>query len=335
MPTPVPPSPVRPSTPARLARRRLLGAGLAGLALSGCAGPTGLLQPLPGDLPPAVDLDEAVPHFPQTDFQCGPAALATVLGAAGIEVAPATLTREVFLPSRQGSLQLEMAGGARRHGAVATRMPAALPALLREVAAGRPVVVLQNLGLDLAPVWHYAVLVGYGREPLEVVLRSGIVRRFPLPMALFENTWVRAGSWAMAVTPPGVWPAAADEAAVVEAAIGFERAAPPEAAMRAYASASQRWPDSLALSMGLGNTAFAAGHKVLAADAFQSAAQRHRSAPAWINLARTLLDADLVDSAWRVALEAEYINDPQWRAETTAVLRDAYELREARHSLRR
>jgi hypothetical protein len=79
--------------------------------------------------------------------------------------------------------------------------------------------------------------------------------------------------------------------------------------------------------MGLGNTAFAAGDKVLAAVSFQTAAAKHRSAPAWINLARTLLDADLPDSAWRVALEAEYLNDPAWRAETTEVLREALQAR--------
>ncbi|MFG5410663.1 PA2778 family cysteine peptidase [Piscinibacter sakaiensis] len=215
--------------------------------------------------------------------------------------------------------------GAR--GQPAARAAGRGAALLAALAEGRPVVVLQNLGLDLAPVWHYAVLVAYDLQGAgEVVLRSGLVRRLPLVLPLFENTWVRAGSWAMVVTPPGTWPSGAEEPAALEAAVGFERAL----ALRAYAAAVQRWPDSLGLRVGLGNAAFASGQKALAADAFQTAAQRHRSAPAWINLGHTLLDAGLVDAAWRVALEAEYLNDPAFRAETTALLREVYGRRLAR-----
>jgi hypothetical protein len=318
-------------------RRQCLFAGLwgAGLAaaplvgLSGCASSSeGLLRRLPRGLPASVELSE-VPFFPQTAYECGPAALATVLVAAGVPADPQGLTERVFLPARQGSLQLEMLAGARREGLLALRLEGTLGALLREVAAGRPVVVLQNLGLDLAPVWHYAVLVGYSLPRSEVLLRSGIVDRFPLPMPLFENTWTRAGSWAFVVLPPGRWPDTVSEAAAVEAAVGLERSAGPAVALRAYASGAQRWPDSLAMTMGLGNTAFATGNRVLAADSFQTAARRHRSAAAWINLGRTLLDAGLADSAWRVALEAEYLDDPAWRAETTALLRDALAARQA------
>ncbi|GAP38253.1 PA2778 family cysteine peptidase [Piscinibacter sakaiensis] len=311
---------------------RALAALAAAAAAAGCAsrGP-GLLEALPGELPGAVDLEERVPHFPQTAYQCGPAALATVLGAAGVDTTPQALAPQVYLPAREGSLQLELLAAARRQGLVATRLPPRVPALLAALAEGRPVVVLQNLGLDLAPVWHYAVLVAYDLQGAgEVVLRSGLVRRLPLVLPLFENTWVRAGSWAMVVTPPGTWPSGAEEPAALEAAVGFERVAGPALALRAYAAAVQRWPDSLGLRVGLGNAAFASGQKALAADAFQTAAQRHRSAPAWINLGHTLLDAGLVDAAWRVALEAEYLNDPAFRAETTALLREVYGRRLAR-----
>ncbi len=308
-----------------------LATGGVGL-LSGCAAPqtTALGQaPSPHGLPTAVELTNT-PFFPQTAYQCGPAALATVLAAQGRSVSPDVLGERIFLPARRGTLQVDMLAGARREGLAAVRLPGRLLDLLREIAAGHPVVVLQNLGLDAAPVWHYAVVIGYRLDPREVLLRSGTTPRQRLPMSVFEHTWVRAGSWAFVVLPPGLWPATAEEPAVVEAAIGLERAVAPTLALKAYASAVQRWPDSLALTLGLGNTAFAAGNKVLAADSFQTAARRHRNTPAWINLGRTLLDADLPDSAWRVALEAEYLNDPRWRAETTALLRDAQRARQAR-----
>ncbi|WP_418314883.1 PA2778 family cysteine peptidase [Piscinibacter sakaiensis] len=303
--------------------------GIAGLG--GCALRVGSLPAVADHLPDQVDLD-ATPFFPQTAYQCGPAALATVLGAIGIAADPQWLAHRVFLPARQGSLQVEMLGGARQASAVPTRIPGRLDAVLLEIAAGHPVVVLQNLGFDFVPVWHYAVVVGYSLPLQQLVLRSGTTRREILPMALFEHSWVKADRWGVVVLPPGVWPATVQEPEVVEACIGFERAAPAPLAQRAYASAVQRWPGNLALTMGLGNTAFAAGNKVLAADSFETAARRHRSAPAWINLARTLLDAGLADSAWRAALEAEYLNDPAWRRETTAVLRDARVARRANGS---
>ena len=44
-------------------------------------------------------------------------ALATVLGAAGIGRTPEQLAPQVYLPQRQGSLQVELLGASRRAGA--------------------------------------------------------------------------------------------------------------------------------------------------------------------------------------------------------------------------
>lgn len=310
----------RPTRPLRWAAFFLIA-----LAVGGCAVQTRALrtQP-PPDLPRTAEL-ERTPFFPQTAYQCGPAALATALGAAAIDADPARLAEQVFLPARTGTLQVEMIAGARRQGAVATRLPPTLQALLREVAAGQPVVVLQNLGLQWAPVWHYAVLVGYDLDAAEVVLRSGTTRRQVMAMRTFEHTWTRAGAWAFVALPPDRWPVTAEEKAVVEAAVGFERAAAPAHALRAYRSAQARWPGSLSLQMGLGNTLHASGDKAGAADAFRAAATRHDSAPAWINLASTLLELGQPSAALQAAQQAVAAADDAWRAPAEAVLRRAQE----------
>jgi len=293
------------------------------LTATGCAVQTRALreQPPPG-LPRTAEL-AATPFFPQTAYQCGPAALATALTAAGLPAQPDALAQQVFLPARTGTLQIEMMAGARRHGAVATRVPGRLEALLREVQAGHPVVVLQNLGLSWAPTWHYAVLVGYDIDTGDVVLRSGTTRRQVMAMRTFEHTWNRSGAWAFVALPPGRWPATAELAAVVEASVGFERAAPPQQAVSAYRAALARWPDSLSLQMGLGNSLHAAGDKQAAADTFRSAAQRHRSAPAWINLAATLLELGSADAALAAARDAVASSDAAWKAQAEAVLQQA------------
>ncbi len=282
--------------------------GLSGL--SGCAVQTAALRahPPPG-LPLSAELS-ATPFFAQTEYQCGPAALATALGAVGNATSPATLGDEVFLPAREGSLQTEMLAGARRHGAVATLIPPTLVAVLREVAAGHVVVVLQNLGLSFVPLWHYAVVVGYDLDAGEMLLRSGTTQRETMRMRTFEHTWARSGHWAFVALPPGVWPTTAQLPAVTEAAVGFERSATPTQALRMYESAVQRWPDDLTLAIGLGNAAYATGDKRRAAVVFGAAAERHDSGAAWVNLANVLLE--LGERGAAVAAAQRAVGDPRW-----------------------
>lgn len=303
-------------------------AAAAALLLSGCAAlftppqTAALLSGPPPDLPPRVERTE-VPFFSQTRDHCGPAALATALAHAGLPADPDRLADAVFLPSRAGTLQLEMLGGARRQGAVATRLPRELSSLLREVAAGHPVVVLQNLGLDLLPRWHYAVVVGYDLISHELILRSGTTERELLPLRTFEYTWARGGHWAIAVLPPDRLPATAGEADALDAALGFERAAPPARAAQAYQALLARWPANLLAGIGLGNTRAAAGDAAGARAAFEAVATRHDSAVAWINLARLRLDAGDRSGALAAArqgLRRADASEPAWRDAAVATL---------------
>lgn len=306
-----------------MARRAWLAATLALLMalMAGCAVQTETLRRAPpSGLAPRVEL-AATPFFPQTDYHCGPAALATVLSGLSREATPRRLGDEVFLPARTGTLQIEMIAGARRHGAVATKLPGTLESLLRELQAGHPVVVLQNLGLSWYPAWHYAVLVGYDLAAGDVILRSGTTERLVLPMRTFEHTWVRAGSWGFVALPPGQWPATAEEAAVVEAAVGFERAASPAQAVRAYRSALQRFGGSLSLQMGLGNSLHASGDRAAAAQAFEDATRRHpASAPAWMNLASTRVELGQREAALAAARQAVAVADATWADRALALL---------------
>lgn len=90
--------------------------------------------------PPGVELQD-VPFFPQDEFQCGPAALATVLVDSGVAVTPDELTDKVYLPEREGSLQLELIAASRRYERLPYVLDGTLAAILAELAAGRPVLV--------------------------------------------------------------------------------------------------------------------------------------------------------------------------------------------------
>ena len=289
-------------------------------ALAGCAVQTPrLLGAPPADLPPRVELT-TTPFFPQEEYQCGPAALATTLSAIGFPTRPEALVDRVFLPGRQGSLQIEMLAGARGRGAVATRIPGTLDALMRETHHGNPVVVLQNLGLSWAPSWHYAVVIGYNLDAAHFVLRSGPMKRQELAFSTFEHTWDRGGRWAFVVTPPGMLPATATEAEATRALVAFEHNAPPDVATRAYRAALARWPGNLTLAMGLGNTLYAQGDKPGAAAAFRNAAQRHDDAAAYNNLAMVLLELGHRDEARSAAKTAVSLGGP-FQAQAADTLR--------------
>ena len=116
-----------------------------------------------------------MPFFPQTEYQCGPAALATLLAHLGADVVADDLVSEVYVAGLKGSLQPELLGATRRHGFVPYVISPEPSAIVSELASGRPVLVLQNLGLERAPVWHYAVVVGVDGD--EVILRSGAQER--------------------------------------------------------------------------------------------------------------------------------------------------------------
>lgn len=242
------------------------------LALAGCAGTGPVIPPrLPaGSSGAAVELG-ATPFFAQTDYQCGPAALAMLLQAAGSHVTPSDLVPAVYLPARQGSLQLELIAATRRQGRLPYVIAPRLADLLEEVRAGRPVLVLQNLGLRAHPVWHYAVVIGYLPVSDEIILRSGTTRRKLVDASRFMRTWENAGAWGLLVMRPGELPARVDPGAYIRAAADLESVGQIRAAYQTYAAATAHWPDNATAWLGLGNTRYQMGNPGEAEQAFRQA----------------------------------------------------------------
>lgn len=278
--------------------------------LSGC----GVLAPQtqavlaqsPQGLPPRAEILE-IPYFAQTEHHCGPAALAMALGSTGLKITPEQLADQVYLPGRQGSLQVEMLAATRRNGLVAYVLEPYLEDVLFEVATGTPVITLENYGAPYFPVWHYAVAIGFDLQRREVIRHSGALERKALPLSVFEYFWrqgYRGGRWAMVAVPPERVPATATEQRYAEAVAALEKTGHTRGAATAYEALLKRWPDNLIALMGRGNTAHAQGNLALAEASFRQAAMRHTtSAAAFNNLAQTLLDRGKLDEA---RVNAEY-----------------------------
>lgn len=283
------------------------------LLMQGCATPqtTALRAQFPSDLPHSAEL-ESVPYYAQEAHQCGPASLAMAFGAAGKAIDPQQLEPQVYLPSKLGSLQVEMLAATRRNGLFAYELDPQLSALLGEIAAGHPVIILQNLGLSWYPVWHYAVAIGYDFEREQLILRSGPERRQTMPLTTFEHTWARSNYWGMLVLPPGQMPAHPDEERYIAAALALEQTRQINAPYLAYAAATQHWPNNLNASMGAGNTAYALGNFSAAESAFRNAAQHHpESGAAFNNLADTLAQQKKYQPALAAARRAVQIGGEQ------------------------
>lgn len=297
----------------RLATPALAGVVLCVALLAGCAAPAPvaqLQQAWPTGLPAQVLLPK-VPFFPQDDFLCGPATLAMVSQAAGKRVTPEQLTPQVYLPGRQGALQTEMQAATRRQGLVAYPIKPELTALLTELAAGQPVLVLLNLGLPIAPQWHYAVAIGYDRDREDIVLHSGTTARMPMALSTFERTWARSEHWGLRVSAPDQVPVTATADGWANAVAALERS-DVAAARSAYAAGLRRWPYQRILMLGMGNTAYAQGQRAQAAQAYEATVRAHPDfADAWNNLAQVRLELGRRDAARDAARRAVALGGPR------------------------
>jgi tetratricopeptide (TPR) repeat protein len=258
--------------------------------LGGCATSpqTRTLLDNPPDIPAQVELTE-VPFFPQQKYHCGPSSLASVINFRGTPVEPDQIAQMIYVPGLKGSLQIEVEAAVRQFEMLPVQLDGRLESLLRELAAGNPIFVLQNLGLDSLPVWHYEVVVGYDLAERVVILRSGVDARVLRSFALFEKTWQRADHWALVVVSVDTVPATASDDTYLDAVIGMEQVGRIESANHAYSTALRRWPENLLAQTGLGNSAYAMGEFVAAESAYRSALMIDpQKAEVWNNLAYVL-----------------------------------------------
>lgn len=229
-----------------------------GALLSGCASGIGNVVSELDGLENDIELTD-VPFFSQVTDQCGPAALASILNDAGVATTAEELKPRVYIPERRGALQLELMAATRHFGRIPYEIDPSPLALVEELAAGRPVLVLQNLGLSMAPVWHYAVVVGYLPAERQFVLRSGSNERFLTDARSFARTWKRGDFWAMVALEPGELPANVVEDRYLQSVAATEATSEHGSVVPAYQVATQRWPDSNIAWLGLGNALYAEG----------------------------------------------------------------------------
>jgi hypothetical protein len=195
---------------ARRLRRAAALAAIACIGLGGCA----TFHPadpsaLGGNVPPRAQVAD-VPFYPQKEKYCGPAALAMALTWSGKPISQDQAAALTFTPGRDGTFRADMVTAALRNGRLPVRLRN-IEAVMKELAAGRPVIVFENRGLSLWHVWHYAVLTGYDLEKDLVIMHSGKNPDEEIGIKLFQRMWHRGENWSLVVLPPGTLPVDAEE----------------------------------------------------------------------------------------------------------------------------
>lgn len=247
----------------------------------------------------------AVPYFPQTPYQCGPAALASALNYRGVPVAPEQLIDQVFIPARKGSLPLEMTAAARGEALLPYPVDQYIRALLEEIEAGNPILVMQNLGFDWWPQWHYAIVIGFDLVEQDFILHSGTQKNYQIPFSTFERTWSRADYWGLVVVKPGQIPASATELIYLRTVHDMELVNPELDPTPMYRAAHQRWPSSPLPLLSYANSDYRRGKIDRAMKSLQQLLRDHpKNSQAWNNLAYAARDKQCYQLALKAARTA-------------------------------
>ncbi|MBU2917150.1 PA2778 family cysteine peptidase [Psychrosphaera sp. F3M07] len=242
---------------------------------------TGLLQN-PNSVNNNVHVIANVPFMPQQQFYCGPTTISEVANFYNVDTSPETLAPNLFIPGREGSLQIEMVSAVRQLGLVAYTKKGSLQEILSLVEQNVPIIVLQNNGLSWYPQWHYSVVVGYDLTNQNIKLHTGLDEYKSIPLTLFERTWSRANFWYLAPMPLTLQVSDLNMMNYLSAAQDFIQIGMAQSGITSLHTATELWPENWLPYFLLGNSYIHKNPK-LASDIFQQGFEFANESPDYIN----------------------------------------------------
>ncbi len=229
-----------------------------------------------------------------------------LLSASGVTVHPEELVPYTYIPERKGSFQLELVAAGRHYDRIPYVIDPDISALSSQIRAGRPVLILQNLGLKSLPVYHYAVVIGI-RPPDTIVLHSGMSEGLTMDIDRFMSTWNRAGAWGVIALRPGELPASPDRIRYLKAVSAFEASGHLQEAQKSYEAARVLWPQDQTVLLALGNNYLSQGKYQQAESTFRELVSLHPEAiAASNNLAETLARQGCYSEALMIIEQTEH-----------------------------
>ena len=255
----------------------------------------------------------AVPFFPQTHTSVVRPRWPPSFHFSGVAVTPEPLVSQVYLPGAKAACKSRCWQQPRRYGRVSYQLAPRYSDVLREVAAGNPVIVLQDVGpmLTRSPsgITRCSMASTIPRAPSPSLRHQA---RQEMPFTAFEREWMKSGYWAMVVTPPDRIPVTATEEGWMQPCWRWhdrQTALPPPLPTPPLSSAGPTiWPAAI----GLANQHHARGAFADAVATLRVAQQKHPDSVIVINnLAQALSDQGRHAEA---LVQIEAVSDPPSRS---------------------
>lgn len=146
-----------------------------------------------------------LPFFNQDAYQCGPAALATVVdywyrkAGVGKWVTPEQIAGEIYSPTARGVLGIDLELYGKRHGFEGSQYSGSIQDLREKVDVGVPVIIFVDYGLSVYEVNHFMVVTGYTGD--SVLVNSAGRENRRISGRELERIWKKNGYWSLALRP--------------------------------------------------------------------------------------------------------------------------------------
>jgi len=169
------------------------------LALSGCGAAS--FETLRSGLEARGHYIEGVPFVKQAEYDCGPAALASVLSFHGKAVDLKRITASVYLPKLRGTLPMDLERFAKDEGFKTSSSAGTTTALKTAIRNNIPVICLLDLGFAFYRQPHFVTVIGFDDGNGLFIMHDGGTPNRTIPYEDFGKKWARAGQWMIVIEP--------------------------------------------------------------------------------------------------------------------------------------
>jgi ABC-type bacteriocin/lantibiotic exporter with double-glycine peptidase domain len=142
-----------------------------------------------------------VPFFPQSEYECGPAALASVLNYYGCRITPDEIAKAIYRKRLKGTLSMDLLLFAQGMGVFVRAYRGDLTDLKDQILKDRPLIVFQDVGYPLLPIRHFSVVIGYDDAEGTLVFHSGNRKNKVISYERFLRSWAEMDYWTLLILP--------------------------------------------------------------------------------------------------------------------------------------
>jgi len=197
---------------------------------------------------------EKAPSVDQKSYQCGPAALESVIRYWGGNADADSIGKAIYGPKTRGVLNFTLAQYLKTAGFwTEVHEEQTEQDLKRWLRKGIPPIVMLDTGTLWVRTYHFVVLKGFDDRLNIFYANTGVLETQSIDYAEFGRRWKKAGRWSLITAPPEKVDWELDEAQSIDIALMFEKSGNRAEAERRLESALVKNPESVTAKFNLAN----------------------------------------------------------------------------------